>query len=175
MPNHLSLLGIFHTTVSIIAIVVALYALLRDGKISPSNGRGKLYILLTVITCLTSLPIMKTGHFTGAHGLAVIVLVILPIALYVPSFKFLGKSAAYIQVFLMSLTLFFSFIPAIVETLTRLPISHPIANGPASPIVQTGLMGLVALFVIGVLYQFIKIKSGKKKNTGITEPTIAGS
>jgi hypothetical protein len=163
MPNHLSPLGIFHTAVSIIAIIVALYALLRDGKISPANGRGKLYILLTVITCLTSLPIMKTGHFTQAHALAVIVLVVLPIAVYVPSFKFLGKSAAYIQVFLMSLTLFFSFIPAIVETLTRLPMSRPIADGPNSPIIQTGLMSLVGLFVVGVIYQFIKIRSRQKR------------
>ncbi|MEP6611214.1 MAG: hypothetical protein ABJA76_05000 [Mucilaginibacter sp.] len=163
MPNHLSPLGIFHTAVSIVAIIVALYALLRDGKISPANGRGRLYILLTVITCLTALPIMKTGHFTQAHGLAVIVLVVLPIAVYVPSFKFLGKSAAYIQVFLMSLTLFFSFIPAIVETLTRLPMSKPIADGPNSPVIQTGLMGLVGLFVIGVIYQFIKIRSRQKR------------
>ena len=163
MPNHLSPLGIFHTAVSIIAIIVALYALLRDGKISPANGRGRLYILLTVITCLTALPIMKTGHFTQAHALAVIVLVVLPIAVYVPSFKFLGKSAAYIQVFLMSLTLFFSFIPAIVETLTRLPMSKPIADGPNSPVIQTGLMSLVGLFVVGVIYQFIKIRSRQKR------------
>jgi len=162
MPNHLSPLGIFHTAVSVIAIIVALYALLRDGKISPANGRGRLYILLTVITCLTALPIMKTGHFTQAHALAVIVLVVLPIAVYIPSFKFLGKSAAYIQVFLMSLTLFFSFIPAIVETLTRLPMSRPIADGPNSPVIQTGLMSLVGLFIIGVIYQFIKIRSRRK-------------
>ena len=163
MPNHLSPLGIFHTAVSIIAIIVALYALLRDGKINPTNGRGRLYILLTVITCLTALPIMKTGHFTQAHVLAVIVLIVLPIAVYVPSFKFLGKSAAYIQVFLMSLTLFFSFIPAIVETLTRLPMSKPIADGPNSPVIQTGLMSLVGLFVVGVIYQFIKIRSRQKR------------
>lgn len=165
MPNHLSPLGIFHTAVSIIAIIVALYALLRDGKISPANARGRLYIVLTVITCLTALPIMKTGHFTQAHGLAVIVLVVLPIAVYVPSFRFLGKSTAYIQVFLMSLTLFFSFIPAIVETLTRLPMSKPIADGPNSPVIQTGLMGLVGFFVIGVIYQFVKIRSRQKRGT----------
>ena len=168
MPNHLSPLGIFHTAVSIVAIIAALYALLRDGKISPANGRGRLYILLTVITCLTALPIMKTGHFTQAHGLAVIVLIVLPIAVYVPSFKFPGKSAAYIQVFLMSLTLFFSFIPAIVETLTRLPMSTPIADGPNSPVIQTGLMSLVGLFVIGVIYQFIKIWSRQKRGNDQT-------
>ncbi len=157
MPNHLSPLGIIHTAISIIAIIVAFYALLRNGKINPANGPGKLYILLTVITCLTGLPIMRTGHPTAGHSLAVIILIVLPIAVYVPSFKFFGKSAAYIQIFLMSLTLFFSFIPAVVETLTRLPISHPIADGPNSPVVQMGLLILVVLFTAGVLYQLIKL------------------
>lgn len=164
MPNHLSLLGIFHTAISILALLVAFYALLRDGKIKPSNGRGKLYILLTVITCLTSLPIMKTGQLTAGHYVAVIVLLILPLAIYVPSFKLLGKSAVYIQVFLMSLTLFFSFIPAIVETLTRVPISQPIADGPNAPIIQTSLLILVVVFTFGVIYQFIKIRSTQKSS-----------
>ena len=168
MPNHLSILGIIHTAISILAIFAALYALLLDGKISPSNGRGKLYILLTVITCITGLPIMRTGHPTAGHSLAVIILIVLPIAYFAPSFKFLGKSAAYLQVFLMSLTLFFSFIPAVVETLTRLPISHPIANGPDSPIVQMGLLTLVVLFSIGILYQLIRLYQHQKHSGGAT-------
>jgi phosphatidylglycerophosphate synthase len=169
MPNHLLILGIIHTAISILAIFAALYALLRDGKISPSNGRGKLYILLTVIACITGLPIMRTGHPTAGHSLAVIILIVLPIAYFATSFKFLGKSAAYLQVFLMSLTLFFSFIPAVVETLTRLPISHPIADGPNSPIIQMGLLTLVVLFTVGVLYQLIKLYQRQKHTSG---PTI---
>ncbi|HVW96888.1 MAG TPA: hypothetical protein VHA56_13040 [Mucilaginibacter sp.] len=162
MPNHLSILGIIHTAISIIAIFAAIYALFRDGKLNPANNRGRLYILLTVVTCLTSLPIMKTGHFTQAHGLAVIILVVLPLAIYAPSFRFLGKTAPYVQVFLMSLTLFFSFIPAIVETLTRLPISHPVAGDPNSPVIQMSLVALIILFVAGIIYQFIKLSSRKK-------------
>jgi len=163
MPNHLSILGIIHTAISILAILVALYSLLRDGIINPQNGNGKLYVFLTVFTCITGLPIMRFGHPTAGHNLAVIILIVLPIAIYAPSMKFLGKSGAYIQIFLMSLTLFFSFIPAIVETLTRVPISRPIANGPNDPLVQTGLLTLVGFFVVGVVYQLIKFRSHQKR------------
>jgi hypothetical protein len=62
----------------------------------------------------------------------------------------------------MSLTLFLSCIPAVVETLTRLPISHPIAGGPNDPVIQKGLLTLVILFTIGVIYQFIKLWSRQK-------------
>ncbi|MDB5091655.1 MAG: hypothetical protein JWR09_5649, partial [Mucilaginibacter sp.] len=71
-------------------------------------------------------------------------------------------------VFLMSLTLFFSFIPAVVETLTRLPISRPIADGPNSPIIQMGLLTLVILFTVGVLYQLIKLYQRQKRAGGAT-------
>jgi hypothetical protein len=169
MPNHLSILGIIHTAISIIAIFAAFYALLRDGSIDPANSRGKLYILLTVITCLTALPIMRTGHLTAGHNLAVIILIVLPIAYFAPSMKFLGKSAVYIQIFLMSLTLFFSFIPAIVETLTRVPISHPIASGPNAPLIQMGLLTLVVLFTAGVLYQLVKLWLRKKHAIAVAQ------
>ncbi|ASU35252.1 hypothetical protein [Mucilaginibacter xinganensis] len=164
MPNHLSILGIIHTVISIIAIFAAFYALFSDGQINPLNNRGKLYIVLTVITCLTGLPIMRTGHPTAGHNLAVVILIVLPIAIYAPSFKFLGKTAAFLQVFLMSFTLFLSFIPAIVETFTRLPISGPIADGPNAPVIQMGLLILVALFTTGVLYQLIKLWKRRKQS-----------
>jgi hypothetical protein len=162
MPNHLSLLGIIHTAISILALFAGFYCLLRDGKIAPLTSSGKLYILLTIITCLTAFPIMKTGQFTGAHGLGVMVLALLPIGVYVKAIKPLTKLADYIQVFVMSATLFLSCIPAIVETLTRLPISHPIATGPNDPIIQTSLGILTLTFLVGVAYQVYKLKKSKK-------------
>jgi hypothetical protein len=162
MPNHLSIIGIIHTAISILALFTGFYCLLRDGKIAPLTGTGKLYVLLTIITCLTSFPIMKTGQFTGAHGLGVMVLVLLLVGAYAKSFKSFAKPGDYIQVFVMSATLFLSCIPAIVETLTRLPISHPIATGPNDPIIQTSLGILTLTFFAGVAYQLYKLKKGKK-------------
>lgn len=105
---------------------------------------------------------MKTGQFTGAHGLGVMVLVLLLIGVYAKSFKSFAKPGDYIQVFVMSATLFLSCIPAIVETLTRLPISHPIATGPNDPIIQTGLGTLTLTFLVGVAYQLYKLNKSKK-------------
>ncbi len=162
MPNHLSPLGIFHTSISILAVLTALYALFRSGKIDPKTSAGKTYVAFTLIACLTAFPIMKTGHFSAGHALAVIVLLLLPIGVFAKSIGFFGRKADHIQTIVMSATLFFSMIPATIETLTRIPISHPLAAGPNDPIAKTGLMILVLLFVVGVLYQLIKLKSRKK-------------
>jgi uncharacterized membrane protein len=167
-PNHLSILGIIHTAISVLAIIFAVIALLRDGKIVPKNTMGKLYIYFTVAACLTSLPIMKTGHFTPAHSLAILILVLIPIGLYAKSIKFLGKSADYVQTIALSTTIFLSMVPTTVESLTRLPISHPIADGPNAPVIQMGLLIFFVLYVIGVIYQIIKIRSSKKSKPDST-------
>src|SRR5580700_2521380 len=112
MPNHLSVLGIIHTAISILAILAGLFALIRDGRIEPANGRGKWYIFLTVVTCLTGLPIMRFGHPTPGHYLAVIILVLLLPAIFAR--RLFGKIGEFVQVVGMSATLFLSCIPAIV-------------------------------------------------------------
>ncbi len=168
-PHHLSILGIIHTAISIFALLAAFYALYKEGKINPLSGPGKLYVLLTIITCLTALPIMKTGHFTPAHGVAVIILVLLPIGIYAG--RILKNGGDYLQVIVMSTTLVLSCIPAVVETLTRLPISHPIADGPADPLLKMCLNILFTLYFIGVIYQVIKIRS-KKKSAKTPDGTV---
>ena len=162
MPNHLTILGIFHTAIGIIAILIAFLALLRYGKINPDTKSGQFYIVLTIITCLTSFPIMKTGHFTAGHYVAIVILVLLPIGIYARNFRLFGRAAEYIQIFAMSTTLALSMIPTVVETLTRVPISKPLAAGPDDPLVKMGTLILAVLYASGVIYQFVKVWRKKK-------------
>ena len=161
-PNHLSVLGIIHTAISILAIVAAVVALIKHGKITPATASGLSYIWLTVATCVTALPIMKTGHPTPGHYLAIIILFLLLVAVYVDKIPGVKKFADYVQVILISTTLFLSMIPTTVETLTRVPISHPIASSPADPKIQLGLMVFATIYLFGVTYQLLKLRRVKK-------------
>jgi uncharacterized membrane protein len=162
MPNHLSVIGIIHTVISVIAVGFAVFALVKDGRIDPKNAAGKWYIGLTLFACFSSFLVMKTGHFSGAHGLSVLVLTLLPIAIYAKNLRIFGGKAEYVQVVLMSATLFFSMIPAIVETLTRVPISSPIAASDQSPVIKIGLIILTTLYLVGIIYQIRTIRSGRQ-------------
>jgi hypothetical protein len=168
VPNHLSILGIGHTALSVLAILAGLYALFLSGKIDPKTTVGKWYIWLTILTCLTSLPIMKLGHPTAGHYLAIIIFILLPIGIYARRVRVFGKIAGYVQVITLSATLCLSFIPAIVETLTRLPARQPIADGPDDPLLQQFLSALMLIFVIGVIYQVLKLRKTSRK----TPPTL---
>jgi len=105
---------------------------------------------------------MKTGHPTPGHLLAIIILVLLPLAVYVRSMRLFRRKADYIQTVLMSTTLFLSLIPAVNETLTRLPPNEPLATGPDSFIVQIILLVLFILYITGIAYQVLKIRARKK-------------
>lgn len=156
MPNHLSTLGIIHTVISILAIIAGFVALFRSGRIDPRSSAGRWYVILTILTCLTSFGVMKTGKLTPAHGLSVLVLMLLGLAIYAR--RLFGARGPKVETILMSATLFFSFIPAITETLTRVPLSHPIADSPDAPIIKTGYLILLLLFAIGLFLQLRKPK-----------------
>ncbi len=156
MPNHLSLLGIVHTVISIFAVIAGFVALYRDGQIKPGNAVGKTYIILTILTCLTSFGVMKTGHLTPAHGLSVLILILLPIGIYAP--KWFGQRGIKAQVIVMTVTLMLSLVPAITETLTRLPVTHPVADGPDASIIKFSNLVLLIVFVTGIFFQLRRLR-----------------
>lgn len=159
MPNQLSILGIIHTAISVAALFPAFYSLIRYGVIKPASRSGYFYIYLTIVACVTSLPLMKTGHFTLGHILAILILLLLVLSYY--SERIFGTKGLYVQTFAVSSTLFFSLIPAIVETLTRLPVSNPIASRPDEPILQIALLSTLVLYIGGVIFQLLAIRRYK--------------
>ncbi|WP_149698069.1 hypothetical protein [Chitinophaga sp. CF418] len=160
---HLTTLGLIHTIIGVLALIPAFVSLFTFGVIAPQKRTGKIYIILTALACLTSFPIMKSGHLSPGHFLAITILVMLPLAYYAPSIKLFGQKWQYIQVTLMSLTLFFSLVPAFTETLIRVPLGHPFASGQEDPALQP-VMGVLALvFVVGICYQLYKLRGQNKK------------
>lgn len=158
MPNHLSILGIIHTAISIAPLIIAFVCISRKGIIDPTSRLGRWYVVLTYLTCITGFPIMKTGHLSPAHYLTIVVLILLTLAILTNSFSWPGNKAIYFQTGAMSTTLFLSFVPAINETLTRLPVDHPLAAGPDDPLVRTSLTALFVLYILGISTQFFMIR-----------------
>ena len=72
---NLTPLGVFHTILSLVAVVSALAALITHHGIAPRSGVGRVYIWSLVATCLTGLPIFRHGaigppHIVGVRTLA---------------------------------------------------------------------------------------------------------
>lgn len=159
MSIQLSTLGIVHTAISILALIFGFLSLFANGFITPGTKAGKLYIWLTVITCLTGFPIMRSGHPSPGHFLGIIILVLLPLASYAPSIKLFGQKWRYIQVIILTTTLYLSLVPAFTETLIRVPLDHPYATSPDDPALKPVMLALTVAFLAVVIFQIFKLRS----------------
>src|SRR5258706_15124586 len=93
----LTQLGMIHTAISLIAVAAGLIALIRDKEISPRNTLGKVYVIATILVCLTGFGIFQHGGFCKPHVLGIITLIALGVA-YVAGYpKLHGRLSPYIE------------------------------------------------------------------------------
>jgi uncharacterized membrane protein len=155
----LTLLGIVHTAISLIAVAAGLVALIRDKQISVDNPVGRTYWIATVLTCLTSLGIFQHGGFGKPHALAIITLVVLGVAAVARRSKVFGRASIYVETIAYSLTFFFHLIPGITETSTRLPLGAPWVSSPQAPELQVASAILFLLFLVGATLQVLRLRA----------------
>jgi uncharacterized membrane protein len=149
----LTTLGTVHTAISLIAVAAGLIAFFRDKGISPRNWVGKIYVVATVLTCLTGFGIFQHGGFGKPHMLGIITLVVLAVAYAAGYTKFYGRASPYIETVSYSATFLFHMIPGITETTTRLPLGAPLLPNADAPALQAASAVLFVVFLFGAALQ----------------------
>ena len=152
----LSNLGIFHTLVGITAIVAGIISLVKKSKIDLSIGTGKIYFYGTLISSLTALGLSSVQGVNPGHILALLIVVLISTAFYLYIKKSGNNRSRFIENFFLSFSFFLSLIPTVNETFNRVPVGHPLANGPQDPLIGKTLLFLFILFIIGSALQFRK-------------------
>ncbi|MDR6489079.1 cbb3-type cytochrome oxidase subunit 3 [Chryseobacterium vietnamense] len=162
---NLSSLGIFHTIIGITALSGAIIGFIKYGKINLAQPSGKVYFYATAVTSLTALGISKNGGFNAGHVFSLFILVLIAVAYFLSVSKKESKKARYFENFLLSFSFFLSLVPTVNETLTRVPLGHPLAKDIKDPVIGQTLLVIFLLFIAGSVFQFIK---QKKENVGIS-------
>lgn len=157
MVHPLSSFGIFHTLLSLIPVAAGAYAFVREGRIDLHNRTGAVFAFGMLASVLTSFGLSSTGGLNEAHALGVVALLALGFGYLAPRLHWLGRAGEYLQNLALTFCFTLLFIPAINETLKRIPPSQPLADGPQSPIVQKGVALVLVLFAIGAAYQAVKL------------------
>jgi uncharacterized membrane protein len=161
----LTSLGTIHTAISLVAVGAGFYALLRNQAILPATVAGKIYVSMTVLTCLTGFPIFQHGGFGPPHILGVITLLVLGVAAMAGRTSLFGRAGTYVETVSYSLTFFFHMIPGVTETGTRLPRGAPFFNGPEDPTLQKIIGALFLVFLAGATWQVLRLRAGRAKST----------
>lgn len=159
MIHPISTLGIVHTVVSLLPVVAGIYAFIRYYQIDITKKSGTVYLIGLFFAVLTSFTVSSTGGLNEGHLFGVIVLLFAFGGKYARNARFLGRFAKYLSTFGLSFSFYLSLVPGTNETLTRIPVSHPIADGPKSPAVVFTLLSLLAIFSIGYFIQCWLIRS----------------
>jgi uncharacterized membrane protein len=154
-------LGAFHTAISLIALAAGLVALVRDRQISAKNLLGKIYVVTTIVTCVTGFGIFQHGGFGNAHVLGIITLVVLGVAAVAGHSNLFGRASRYVETVSYSATFFFHFIPAITETSTRLPPGSPLVANADAPALQVATGVLFVAFLIGATLQVQRLRASR--------------
>ena len=149
----LTSLGVLHTAISLVAVAAGMAALVRYKEISPKTLTGKVYVITTVLTCLTAFGIFQHGGFGKPHALGIITLVVLGVAALAGNTRIFGRASRYVETISYSATFLFHLIPGITETTTRLPLGAPLLPGPEAPELQVASGVLFILFLIGAALQ----------------------
>jgi len=158
----LSILGIFHTIIGIIAIVAGVIAFTKSGKIDLGKLPGKIYFYFTLVTSLTALGLSSVKGVNPGHILALLVVTLVVVAYLLHARKPGNNRARYIETFFLSFSFFLSMIPTVNETFNRIPLGHPLAHGPNDPLIAKTLLLLLIMLIVGAVLQFRKIYQTNK-------------
>jgi uncharacterized membrane protein len=150
--------GIFHTLISLVAVIAGVVSFFREGRISWSDAPGKIYTVFTIASCVTALFIFHHGGSGPAHVVAVLTLVVLAIAGLARTTRIFGRGARYVETLSYSATFLFHMIPAVTETSTRLPPGAPLVDDPDSPTLKAVYLVLLIAFLVGVVLQSVRLR-----------------
>jgi hypothetical protein len=157
MPHPISTLGAIHTVISLVPVAAGAHNLIRDRRIDPATGFGKLYLVSLTLSVLTAFGLSSTGGVNAGHILGVVALLAAFSGVLALRLGFLGRLGPYLSAFGLSFSFLLLLVPGTNETLSRLPPSHPLANGPQSPLVQGALLVWLLLFIAGFVAQCRRI------------------
>ena len=158
MPE-ITILGWIHTAIGITALIAGFYTLAVFKVITSEQTSGRVYLITTLLTAVTSLMIFNQGDFGPAHILGILTLLALLAGFLVKKISLFSGIADYFQAFCYSSTLLFHMIPAITDGLLRLPVNDPLLTTPHDPILRQFYLLFLGIFLVGYVVQFFWIKN----------------
>ena len=166
-------LGTIHTAISLVALAAGFVALFRHRHIFWSSTAGKVYVVATVLTCLTGFGIFQHGGFGKPHALGIITLAVLALAMGAELKGWFGKRARYVATAAYSMTFFFHWIPGITETGTRVPAGKPLFASPEAPELQVIAAVLFVVYLAGATWQVWQLKGAPALADAADDETAA--
>jgi hypothetical protein len=146
-----------HTAISVLPIGFGFAALVRHGLIDPRTMSGKWYLATMATGSVSGLGFIATLGFTPGQVLGLFTLALLAVGTF--TLRGRVRSPGYVQTVALSASYFMLMVFATTETLKHFPLSQPFASSASDPSLIPVRLALLALFVLGVGYQVLRIRA----------------
>lgn len=160
---NLTTLGALHTAIALVGVFAGFTALARYREIRLNTTSGTVFWWFTVGAAFTGLFIFRHGGFGVPHVLSLLTLLVLALAWWADRRAGFGRRSAYAVVLFNLTALFFHFIPAFVETLTRLPLGAPLASSPEDPVLFRFIGTAFVVYLIGAAWQVWRVRGTSRR------------
>jgi uncharacterized membrane protein len=159
----ISNLGIVHIAISLVALGAGIRALARYTAITGATPAGLLYIVMTLLTCVSGFFMFSGESFGGPQALGLLTLATVGVAAAARAARAFGDASAAVETVAYSLTFYLLLIPALTETATRLPPDSPFAAGADSPALQALAGAMFVMLLIGALLQVRRLRDRERR------------
>lgn len=151
----ISPIGWLHTLGSLPAMPLALWMLARHGRIVPRSRAGQAYFWSMLLGAVT---VYAVAHQPVSVIVGTLTLVLLAVGYGLALWPVAGRASKYIETVSLTTSVFFLLVPAVSETLRRLPVGDPLAAGPKDPLLLGAQGALFLMLLIGVPAQLWVIR-----------------
>ncbi|MFC2249032.1 hypothetical protein ACETRX_05365 [Labrys portucalensis] len=151
----ISPIGWVHTLGSLPAIPLALYMLIRHGRIVPGSTSGIIYFISMVIGAATAFLV---AHQPVSYVIGAATIMLLVAGYGVGRLPGLERAKRFIETICLSLTVFLLMVPTVTETLRRVPDGHPLVTDLKSPLLLVAQGSLLVVLIVGLTAQLIHLR-----------------
>ncbi len=138
---------IIHTLISLVGIftgLIVLFGLLAGKRL---DGWTKWFLITTVLTSVTGFFFPFHG-FTPAHGVGIISLIVLAVAIFARYPRHLAGHWRWIYVVTAVIALYFNVFVGIVQAFLKVPALHAMAPTQTEPPFKLTQLVVLAIFVL---------------------------
>lgn len=146
----ISPIGWIHTLGSLPAIPLAVYMLVKHGRIAPETRAGRAYFGSMLLGALTVYPI---AHQPISAAIATATLMFLLLGYGLAKWRAAAGPWAYVQTIALSISAFLLMVPAVSESLRRLPVGDPLVTNMKDPLLLGAQGALLLVLIVGIPLQ----------------------
>jgi hypothetical protein len=148
---------IIHTLISLVGIFtgfVVLFGLLAGKRL---NGWTKWFLITTVLTSVTGFG-FPVHHFMPSHGVGIISLVVLAVAIYARCRRELAGAWRWIYVVGAMIALYLNVFVGVVQAFEKVPALKAMAPTQTEPPFKLTQLVVLALFIVLTVVAAIRFR-----------------